>query len=64
MAEREFKLSFEKGILQSRGGQMIRDVTSQDEGEYTCKARNILGVVTSSATLTVQGKYLLESYIT
>ena len=58
-------LSFDKRILQSRGGLMIRDVTSQDdEGEYTCKARNILGVVTSSATLTVQGKYLLESYIT
>ena len=52
-------LSFDKQSLQSRGGLMIRDVTSQDEGEYTCEARNILGVVTSSATLTVQGKYLL-----
>ena len=57
-------LSFNKRILQSRGGLKIRDVTSQDGGEYTCSARNILGVVTSSATLTVQGKYLLTSYIT
>ena len=55
-------LPFNKRILQSSGGLMIRDVTSQDEGEYTCEARNILGVVTSSATLTVQGKYLLILY--
>ncbi|XP_020618836.1 roundabout homolog 2-like [Orbicella faveolata] len=33
---------------------MITDVTSQDEGKYTCVARNILGEVTSSVTLTVQ----------
>ena len=48
-----------KPIMQSRGGLMIRDVTSQDGGVYTCRARNILGVVTSSATLTVQGKCLV-----
>ena len=35
---------------------MIKDVTSQDGGMYTCKAANILGVITSSAMLTVQGK--------
>ena len=46
-----------KPIMQSRGGLMIRDVTSQGGGVYTCRARNILGVVTSSATLTVQGNY-------
>ena len=55
-------LPFNKRILQSSGGLMIRDVTSQDEAEYTCETRNILGVVTSSATLTVQGKYLLILY--
>ena len=49
-------LSRDNRILKSRDGLMIRDVTSQDGGEYTCEARNILGVVTSSATLTVQGK--------
>ena len=43
-----------KRIVQSRGGLMIRDVTSQDGGVYTCRARNILGVMTSLATLTVQ----------
>ena len=45
-----------KRIVQSRGTLMIRDVTSQDGGMYTCQAENLLGVVTSSATLTVQGK--------
>jgi len=44
----------DKRIVQSRGGLMIRDVSSQDGGMYTCEAKNILGVMTSSATLTVQ----------
>ena len=51
-------LPLDKRIIQSRGGLMIRDVTSQDEGVYTCRARNILGVMTSSATLAVQGNLL------
>ena len=45
----------DKRIVQSRGGLIIKDVTSQDGGLYTCKARNILGVITSSTALTVQG---------
>ena len=49
------RLTTDKRIVQTRNGLMIRDVTSQDGGVYTCKARNILGVMTSSATLTVQG---------
>ena len=49
-------LRADKRIVQSRGGLMITDVTSQDGGMYTCEAKNILGVMTSSATLTVQGK--------
>ena len=51
-------ISLDKRIVQSRGGLMIRDVTSQDGGMYTCRARNILGVMISSATLTVQGNLL------
>ena len=49
------RLIADKRIVRTRNGLIIRDVTSQDGGVYTCKARNILGVVTSSATLTVQG---------
>ena len=51
-------ISLDKRIVQSRDGLMIRDVTSQDGGVYTCRARNILGIMTSSATLTVQGNLL------
>ena len=52
-------LPADKRVVSSRGVLMITDVTSEDEGIYTCVARNILGEMTSSATLTVQGeKYL------
>ena len=51
-----FSLSVTKRIQQSRGTLMITTVTSEDGGMYTCQAKNILGVVRSSATLTVQGK--------
>ncbi|KAL9952579.1 hypothetical protein ACROYT_G039849 [Oculina patagonica] len=43
-----------KQVVLSRGGLMITDVMSQDEGMYTCVARNILGEMTSSAMLSVQ----------
>ena len=49
-------LPADKRIVQSRAGLMITDVTSQDGGMYKCVAKNILGVMTSSATLTVQGE--------
>ncbi|KAJ7376489.1 hypothetical protein OS493_034225 [Desmophyllum pertusum] len=44
----------DKRVVPSRGGLMITDVTSQDDGIYTCVASNILGVMTSSAKLSVQ----------
>ena len=46
----------DKRIVMSCEALKIPEVTSQDGGMYTCKAINILGVVTSSATLTVQGE--------
>ena len=46
----------DKRVVPSRGGLMITDVTSQDEGTYTCVARNILGEIKSSAILYVQGE--------
>ena len=50
----------DKRVVSSRGGLMITDVTSQDGGVYTCVARNILGVMTSMTTLSVQGgKYYI-----
>ena len=49
-------LPADKRVISSRGGVMITDVKSQDEGMYTCVAGNILGEVASSATLSVQGR--------
>ena len=54
-------LPVDKGIVRTSGGLVIRDVASRDGGVYTCKARNILGVATSSAKLTVQGDNLRGS---
>ena len=53
----------DKRILHTRGGLMIKDVTSRDGGMYTCKAENLLGVMTSSAKLTVQGRGCLNLLI-
>jgi len=52
--KQNFSLAADKRVVPSSGGMMITAVTSQDEGMYTCVARNILGEVTSSATLSVQ----------
>jgi len=52
--KRNISLPADKRVVPSRGGLMITDVTSQDEGMYTCVARNILGEITSSAALSVQ----------
>lgn len=49
-------LPADKRFLPSHGGLMITDVTSQDGGMYMCVARNILGEVSSSTILTVQGE--------
>ena len=48
-------LLVDKRVVQSRGGLMIADVTSQHEGTYTCVARNILGGTSAPANLAVQG---------
>ena len=53
----------DKRIVQSRAGLMIKDVTSQDGGVYTCVASNILGLIKKSAMLTVQGNMLLLCYL-
>ena len=56
-------LPADKRVVSSRGGLMITDVKSEDEGLYTCVARNILGEMALSATLTVQGDKNLHCYI-
>ena len=50
-------LLFSKRIVQSRNGLIITEVSSHDDGRYTCVATNLLGTVKASATLKVQGKF-------
>ena len=52
--QKNTSLPADKRIVQSHGGLMIKNLTSQDGGLYTCVASNILGLVKTSATLTVQ----------
>ena len=56
-------LPADKRVVSSHGGLMITDVRSQDEGMYSCVATNILGEMTSSAKLTVQGKIIIYPVI-
>ncbi|PFX20276.1 Peroxidasin-like [Stylophora pistillata] len=44
----------DKRVVSTGGGLLINDVASKDDGNYTCAARNIRGVMTSLARLTVQ----------
>ena len=56
-------LPSKRRVVSSRGGLMITDVTSQDVGMYTCVARNILGEIASSASLSVQGElFFINNY--
>lgn len=40
---------------------IVRQVTSSDEGSYTCVVENMVGKSEASATLTVHGQYNLHT---
>ena len=46
-------------VVESSGALIIQDVIPGDEGQYTCKAENLLGNINATAKLTVQCKFLL-----
>ena len=48
-----FSLLADKRVVPTGGGLVINDVTVKDDVTYTCEARNILGIITSSASLTI-----------
>ena len=43
-------------VVKSSGALIVQDVRPEDEGQYTCKAENLLGTINASAQLTVQCK--------
>ena len=46
-------------VVESSGALILQDVRPGDEGQYTCKAENLLGNINATAKLTVQCKFLL-----
>ena len=46
----------DKRVDQSPSGLLIRNVTSRDNGVYTCVAQSVIGSTTATATLTVRGE--------
>ena len=55
-------------VVQSSGALIVKDVRPGDEGVYSCKAKNLLGIVNASAELIAQCKlfsfqFLLSSFM-
>jgi len=45
--------------LEEKTTLILANVTDKDEGSYTCKARNIGGIVTDSTYITVKSKFII-----
>ena len=53
-------------VVESSGALIFQDVRPEDEGQYTCKAENLLGTINASARLSVQCKlhFILQDFKT
>ena len=49
-------------IVESSGGLTVKDVRPGDEGDYSCRAENLLGNVNATAKLIVHCKFMLGNY--
>ena len=49
--------------VESSGALILKDVRPEDEGVYSCEAKNLLGSVNASAKLTVQCKSTKSFYL-
>ena len=51
-------------VVESSGALILQDARPGDEGQYTCKAENLLGTINASARLTVQCKlhFILQDF--
>ena len=47
-------------VVESSGALIVKNVKSEDDGVYSCRAVNLLGSVNASAKLTVQCKLILS----
>ena len=44
-------------VVESSGALIVKNVKSEDDGVYSCRAENLLGSINASAKLTVQCKF-------
>ena len=53
-------------VVESSGALILQDIRPEDEGQYTCKAENVMGTINASARLTVQCKlhFILQDFKT
>ena len=53
-------------VVDSSGALILQDIRPEDEGQYTCKAENLMGTINASARLTVQCKlhFILQDFKT
>ena len=53
-------------VVESSGALILQDIRPEDEGQYTCKAENLMGTINASARLTVQCKlhFILQDFKT
>ena len=49
-------------VVESSGALIVKNVKSEDDGVYNCRAENLLGSVNASAKLTVQCKFCKFAY--
>ena len=47
-------------MVESNGTLILKNVESEDDGVYSCRAENLLGSVNASAKLTVQCKFCMS----
>ena len=51
------KLPVGRHVVDSSGALIVKNVRSEDDGVYSCRAENLLGSVSASAKLTVQCEF-------
>ena len=56
------KLPVGRHVVESSGALIVKNVKSEDDGVYSCRAENLLGSVNASAKLTVQCKFRKPVY--
>ena len=49
-------------VVESSGTLIVKDVRPGDEGDYSCRAENLLGNVNATAKLIVHCKFILGNY--